>query len=687
MSELVKKAVLGAMLVPLAISILTLGFNIQPAKASGTIYIRADGSIDPTNASISTFNNMTYTLTGEIASESDGIVIERDNITVDGAGYTLQGGGGGTGVDLSARINVTIENMQITGFYDGIILEYTSTNDSISGNSITANNDDGIQVSVTSTNNTISEDTITENGRFGIYMLGSDNDVSKNSIVANNVYGVYLDLADSNIFTGNTIENNGVSFWTSSGNVLRNNNITNEAEAFSVNNGGYVNDIDVSNTVNGKPIYYLVGKHDISVPTDAGYVALVSCSNMTVQDLNLMDNGQGILLADTKNSIIAQNNITNTTDGIFLDSCSDNNISGNIITNSGSGLRLYLSKSNSILRNNIATKDGVGVYLQAASDSNNVSSNNIANNSRGIMLEQCDACIISWNNITANKAEGINIWSCFNNIFFANEIANNDYGIYIDYIILDAAASTDNKFYHNYLINNTNQVTYWLNYFSNIWDDGYPYGGNFWSDYNGVDEKSGPGQNLPGSDAIGDTPYIISSNDRDNYPLMSVDTNINRVLLSVSPSKTVVGQGYNLRANVTITNAGDIDKTVNITVNSNSTLIGGEAFVNVTNVSSTARFFEWNTTGLGMGNYTISAFADGLSVNCSAILTIPGDLDGDFNVTPTDLAVLANAYACNPSSPKWNPNADINSDGKVSLLDLVILALHYHPNLPRSNEA
>jgi hypothetical protein len=53
------------------------------------------------------------------------------------------------------------------------------------------------------------------------------------------------------------------------------------------------------------------------------------------------------------------------------------------------------------------------------------------------------------------------------------------------------------------------------------WDDGYPSGGNYWSDYNGTDSYKGPYQNETGSDGIGDTAYVIDANNLDNYPLMS----------------------------------------------------------------------------------------------------------------------------------------------------------------------
>jgi PKD repeat protein len=53
----------------------------------------------------------------------------------------------------------------------------------------------------------------------------------------------------------------------------------------------------------------------------------------------------------------------------------------------------------------------------------------------------------------------------------------------------------------------------------NVWDDGYPSGGNYWSGYAGVDLYSGPYQNQTGSDGIGDTPYVVGVNNQDHYPL------------------------------------------------------------------------------------------------------------------------------------------------------------------------
>jgi parallel beta-helix repeat protein len=144
----------------------------------------------------------------------------------------------------------------------------------------------------------------------------------------------------------------------------------------------------------------------------------------------------------------------------------------------------------------------VGVEL---SHTNNVviSGNNItANAAEGIWFDSSNNNIASGNNIT-NNGYGISLGSSSNNNVNGNNITNNIYGFYLTF------ASNRNTIYHNDLMNNTNQVTSFDS--TNIWDDGYPSGGNYWSDYNGTDANH---------DGIGDTLYTIAANNTDNYPLM-----------------------------------------------------------------------------------------------------------------------------------------------------------------------
>jgi parallel beta-helix repeat protein len=164
--------------------------KVSVVNASGTIYIRADGSIDPSGSPISTVDNVTYILTGNIASDGDGMVVERDNIVVDGAGYTVEGPMAAylisNGVSLQNNVNVTIKNTSIKNFYYGIKIS-SSSNNTISRNNITASNQDGIGLWSTEYNS-ISGNNITNNGE-GIHLESSSGTkFYHNNFVNNGVY-------------------------------------------------------------------------------------------------------------------------------------------------------------------------------------------------------------------------------------------------------------------------------------------------------------------------------------------------------------------------------------------------------------------------------------------------------------------------------------------------------------------
>jgi parallel beta-helix repeat protein len=368
-------------------------------------------------------------------------------------------------------------------------------------------------------------------------------------------------------------------------------------------------------------------------------VDLAGRSNVTVKNMNIggLGYGQdtGIYLNDSSNNTLTGNNITDVVCGILLDSFSShNNVSGNNIGNGNSidsfyGIILYYSSYNSVNGNNLThfvqTMQYGGGY--------------------GVWLDSSSYNTISGNNITISEVVGI----------YSSESSNNN-------------------IYHNNFINNAQQV-YSVDSV-NIWDDGYPSGGNYWSDYKGVDLFSGPCQNVTGSDGIGDTPYVIDANNTDHYPLM----NLYSPTFSYT-AKTVVGRGFSMDMYFAGGNYGDYPETFNVTVYANTTSIASQN-VTLTSGKSVIVPLTWNTTGLAYGNYALTVANETNTGNnnltgSSFTLSIPGDLNGDFKVNLSDLALLANAYGSKPGDSNWNPNADINGDGRVSLSDLVILANHY----------
>ncbi len=128
------------------IGTLCVGVKAQRAEAIGTIYIRADGNVDPPTAPIQRDGNF-YTLTDNITSNQDGIIIERNNIILDGLDHTITSilPFSYVGIYLSGRENVTVTNFQVRGFDHGVFLQHCSGN-SILTNRIISNNMNGIRL-------------------------------------------------------------------------------------------------------------------------------------------------------------------------------------------------------------------------------------------------------------------------------------------------------------------------------------------------------------------------------------------------------------------------------------------------------------------------------------------------------------------------------------------------------------
>jgi parallel beta-helix repeat protein len=668
-----------------------------------TIYIRADGSIDPTGAPILREGDI-YTLTSNITSDANGIIIERDNMMLDGNGYTLQGSGTGTGIYLSGRENVTVRNTQIQAFRYGIVLT-DSSNNSISGNTITTNGN-GIAFSGSSNNN-INGNTMTNNGECIMFSGSLNNSISVNTIT-NNWYGIAFSGSSTNSISGNTITANtysGIGLSDSSNNnSISGNTITNNEYGVVLSGSSNNNSIS-GNSITANNVYgiYLSGSSNnnslsVNSITNNGNdgIALMSSSGNSISGNNITNNDlHGIVLFYSSTNSISENNITNNDgDGIRLYSSSRyNSISGNnIIANALCGIRLVSSSTNSISENNVTNNDVYGIYL-IYSSTNSICGNNVTNNDlHGIGLDFSSGNSICGNNVTNNDLHGIGLYdsSSYNSIS-GNNVTNNEYGIYL-------YGSSNNKFYHNNFINNGAQV--YSEDSANVWDDGYPSGGNYWSDYTGVDMMSGPHQNETGSDGLGDTSYVIDENNTDNYPLMkphpwaSHDIGVTALI----SSKTVVGQGYSVSINGMLFNYGNETENLDIIVYANTTILTTFTSIALTGKNYAIITFTWNTSGFVKGNYTIWAYAspvegetdttDNTFVDGFVIVAMIGDITGpngwpDGKCDIRDVARVAILFGVNYPDPKYNPNYDITgpirglADGKIDIRDVATVAKQF----------
>jgi len=197
-------------------------------------------------------------------------------------------------------------------------------------------------------------------------------------------------------------------------------------------------------------------------------------------------------------------------------------IDGDGFTLQGSGGDgVYLSRrSNVTVRNVVAT--GWDMFISAWDSCGLQIRGNVVSESWmvGILLVKSDSNIIAENVVRRNSV-GIGLYVESNsNTVMCNDVSDQwAIGVLLLYF------SIDNQFYHNNIVNNPSPqvLMFDVNPRANVFDDGYPSGGNYWSDYTGVDNRCGPNQDQPGKDDIGDTPYIIDPirGGKDPYPLKS----------------------------------------------------------------------------------------------------------------------------------------------------------------------
>jgi parallel beta-helix repeat protein len=463
-----------------------------------------------------------------------------------------------------------ISNLNLINASVGLAMSYCQNN-TISNNTIDQNSYYGIRLDYCDNNFILRNNG--SNNYYGIYVRGNSNNISKNFLTNNEYCGICiygnLTTVYDNYITGNQY---GISLGGFYNNLSSNSmnlcglRLTYFGLVISFNN------IDKSNLVNGKPLYYYVDENNLGSADflNGGQVILINCDNSIISDLDLSHGSGGISLYYCNNiemlrndvsyngyyaislteshfNKIYENNASNNENGIWLYNSNNNTISRNIVRNNyreigslyteGSGIFLMESSGNTIEKNYVANNQ-FGINLRGTRY-NIVHENTVHNNHYiGILLKYSENCIILKNEVTYNANKtwwiftswgGIFLFASSINVIEENNVSNNYYNG------LTLRSSYNNTIIKNLLKNNTEkgiEIPYdpmpgynaiYYNAFlenglnaednssNNYWDNGI--NGNYWDDYTGLDTDD---------NGIGDVPYNItgSAGSQDNFPLM-----------------------------------------------------------------------------------------------------------------------------------------------------------------------
>lgn len=331
-------------------------------KNKSTKFIRDDlTGGDCTTIGIWDVTTKTCTLTTDVFET---IQIDSNDITLDGNGHSIFGGG--IGVFLVRKTGVTVENLNVRGFNSGILL-FSSNFNNLLNNSLRPNLT-GISLSGTSNNNTISGNNVSL-GEIGISLLrGTGNNNVINNTTSNNRNGISLGQSDGNSLINNVANSNsrsGISLSASKDNVLTDNIVQENGE---VDLGfGASQLIDCANTIQGtigsgnKPFEYFNSVVDLNNKTLSGLI-LCDADDSKISGVAVAGSGtkknNGISLHFTDNSIIENTTSSDNRQGIS-----------------------FFNSTNNIVNNSTFAENALrGIFVVSRSPSNEIVNNNFINN-------------------------------------------------------------------------------------------------------------------------------------------------------------------------------------------------------------------------------------------------------------------------------------------------------------------
>jgi len=276
--------------------------------------------------------------------------------------------------------------------------------------------------------------------KHGIRLTGATSHTLRgNEIAANDATALYLTSSTDNVIRANAIERNavGINMEAASANTLAANRLNRNEAGLRITGpktAHYVHRISRDNTIDGRPIYYLVDAKDatIEAETQPGYVALVRSRNVTVRGVALPEGSQGLLMIDTRDSRVVDATIPESEQGLFLRGSHDNVLRATQIERTeGSGIALRHSSGNRLERNVIGANDGHGVLFEEA-DANELSQNEIQGNEEsGVHLSRSRGARLTDNGIRNNWV-GVYLDGGGDHRIEGNTIAKSQFAVYVE---------------------------------------------------------------------------------------------------------------------------------------------------------------------------------------------------------------------------------------------------------------
>jgi parallel beta-helix repeat protein len=363
-----------------------------------------------------------------------------------------------TGIELVSSTRNKIEKNNFSGINFGITLTRSDQNwlarnqisgsflsglDLLesSGNNLSENRMEGCKLGISirqSEKNRLMNNSCKKNERAGIYLNGSGDNRLISNYLSGNGNAILLSSSSKNqIISCRAIGNiYGISLRDSGQNILKNNSLMANICNLRIDSGsqlaptpdGFIQDIDFSNTAEGKPICYLVGAHGSNISEDCGFVGLIGCQNIQILNQSISNSSAGVLLVGSSGCKVYNCTIKLCEAGISLINSKDCTAEMCKAENCKSGLQVLKSYGGTFSADATVNCSESGFRID---DSGNLTMKGCTaiGNMQGLLIKNSKLCQLLKIKATSNEEAGVELIGSSDCLLQAVEASLNKKGI------------------------------------------------------------------------------------------------------------------------------------------------------------------------------------------------------------------------------------------------------------------
>ncbi len=403
------------------------------------------------------------------------------------------------GLELGPVNDTSVVNNVIQGSgwpYSTVYL--SGENATLDRNRILGGDPAGVAIWAPSDNITLVRNTVRNSTGYALDLEGTRRATVHGNDFSGNARGIFLSTRGTADIRANAFSRNGIFISGPSLEYFVNHTITPD------------------NVVDGRPIVYTTDCGTATIDgAVAGQILLANCTSARVANETIDGTGVGIEAAYVGGLAISNVTVTNATDyGLYLQGGGSASVANSTFRHDRYGVWIQDS-AHTRIADSVADDQEEGLDL--AGGTADLVHDAFAGNVYAAVLSDVTSGSVVDSKFDLTATTGLRLIQSTDFTIRRNLFQDNGYGI-------EVFSSARLQFDHNSFIRNAYQAVDNTGPGVNKWDSGYPYGGNYWSDYKGWDDCQGPNQDICTSgDGLGDSPYTVWDGSVDHYPLVPVN--------------------------------------------------------------------------------------------------------------------------------------------------------------------